>query len=73
MRTWTSCTASVSARTVVAKKARVSVDPARAAAAVAVCPTVAVAVGEDGVNEGSGEGGTGRVDEEADEGADGGG
>ena len=51
-----------------AKKARVSVDPAGAAAA-AVCPTVTVAVGEDRVNEGGGEGGTGRVDEE-DEGAD---
>ena len=72
MRTWSSCTASVSARTVVAKKARVSVDPAEVAA-VAVCPTVAVAVGEDGANEGGGEGGIGRVDEEEDEGAGGGG
>ena len=34
-------------------------------------PTVAVAVGEDGANEGGGEGGTGRVDEEEDEGAGG--
>ena len=33
MRTWSSGTASVSARTVVAKKARVSVDPAGATAA----------------------------------------
>lgn len=61
MRKWSSWTTSVSARTVVAKKARVSVDP------------TGVAVVEDGrVRERDGEGGTGRVEEEEEEGEGGG-
>jgi len=64
MRKWSSWTTSISARTVVAKKARVSVDPVGDGPA-------ATAVGGEGVKDGGGVGETGRVEEEEGEGGGG--